>query len=89
MTVTGGTAIFNGTVTTGGLTQSGGLLNGTGTLTVSDLSTLSGGTQERVGDDDCAGRGGVHFYGLRARWRADPPAGRQQHGDGDLRPDQS
>ena len=34
MTVTAGTATFNGTVNTGGLTQSGGELNGTGTLTV-------------------------------------------------------
>ena len=43
--------------------QSGGLLNGTGTLTVSGLSTLSGG--RRAGrDDDCVGRGGVQHDGF-------------------------
>ena len=54
MTITAGTATFNGTVTTGGLTQSGGELNGTGTLTVTGTgpvpaSNFSGGTQSGSG----------------------------------------
>ena len=54
MTITAGTATFNGTVTTGGLTQSGGELNGTGTLTVTGTgpvpaSSFSNGTQSGSG----------------------------------------
>ena len=59
MTVTAGTATFNGAVTTGGLTQSGGELNGTGTLTVTGASSFSGGTQS--GSGTTIAQGGAAF----------------------------
>ena len=59
MSVTGGTATFNSTVSTGGLTQSGGELNGTGALTVTGASNFSGGTQS--GSGTTIAQGGAAF----------------------------
>ena len=67
--ISSGTLSLNTSMRGGTLTQSGGSLNGTGTLTVTGLSTLSGGTAERVRDDDCVGRGGVQHDGF-LRWTA-------------------
>ena len=60
LTVTGGTATFNGAVTTGALTQTGGELNGSGTLTVTGRSSsLTGGTES--GSGTTIVQGGVSF----------------------------
>jgi hypothetical protein len=55
LTVTGGTATFNGAVTTGALAQSGGELNGSATLLVTGASTLSGGTESGSGTTNAQG----------------------------------
>ena len=59
MTITAGTATFNGAVSTGGLTQSGGILNGAGTLTVTGLSTFSGTGATLSGPGTTFAQGGM------------------------------
>ena len=84
LTVTGGTATFNGDGDDRCADASGGELNGSGTLTVTGTALLTGGTQSGSGTTNVQG-GATFSNGSRraiwARWWADAAAGRHQHGD--------